>query len=77
MKLRMISDHEQNPLTMKNLLLDILEEVVFTLLMKNPRKVVTTAVNLTKDHRAIPMIRLENLNLVHQGHEDHLGFPNP
>src|ERR1700723_4052419 len=70
MKLRMISNHLQNPLTMKNLLLDALEEAVFTLLMKNLRKVVTTAVNLTKDYRAIPMIRLKNLNqnLVHQDH---------
>jgi hypothetical protein len=64
MKLRMISNHQQNPLTMKNLLPDILEEAVFTLLMKNLRKVVTTVVNLTKDHRAIPMILLKNLNLV-------------
>jgi hypothetical protein len=77
MKSRMISNHLQNPLTMKNLLMDVLEEAVSTLLMKNPRKVVTTAVNPTKDHRAIPMIRLKNLNLVHQDHEDQLGFPNP
>jgi hypothetical protein len=77
MKSRMISNHLQNPLTMKNLLMDVLEEAVSTLLMKNPRKVVTTAVNLTKDHRAIPMIHLKNLNLVRQGHVDHLGFPNP
>jgi hypothetical protein len=53
MKSRMISNHLQNPLTMKNLLPDALEEAVLTLLMKNPRKVVTTAVNLTKNHRAI------------------------
>jgi hypothetical protein len=77
MKSRMISNHLQNPLTMKNLLPDILEEAVFTLLMKNLRKVVTTAVNLTKDHRAILMIHLKNLNLVHQDHIDQLGFPNP
>jgi hypothetical protein len=78
-KSRMISNHLQNPLMMKNLLLDALEEAVFTLLMKNLRKVVTTAVNLTKDYRAIPTIRLKNLNqnLVHQDHVDHLGFPNP
>jgi hypothetical protein len=76
MKSRMISNHLQNPLTMKNLLSDALEEAVLTLLMKNLRKVVTTAVNLTKDYRAIPMIRFKNLNLAHQGHEDHLGFPN-
>jgi hypothetical protein len=78
-KSRMISNHLQNPLMMKNLLLDALEEAVFTLLMKNLRKVVTTAVNLTKDHRAIPMIHLKNLNqnLAHQDHVDHLGFPNP
>src|ERR1700723_4265038 len=70
MKSRMISNHLQNPLTMKNLLPDAPKEAVFTLLMKNPREVVTTAVNLTKDYRAIPMIRLKNLNqnLVHQDH---------
>src|ERR1700723_4289845 len=73
MKSRMISNHLQNPLTMKNLLTDALEEAVLTLLMKNPRKVVTTAVNLTKDHRVIPMIHLKNLTLVRQGHAANLG----
>jgi hypothetical protein len=78
----------QNPLTMKNLLLDILEEVVFTLLMKNLRKVVITAMNPTEDQRMILTIRLKNLNqkfqkfsqdleLVHQCLEDHQGFLNP
>jgi hypothetical protein len=86
MKLRMISN--QSPLTMKNLLPDILEEVVLTLLMKNPRKVVITAMNPTEDQRMILTIHLKNLNrkfqkslqdleLVHQCLEDHQGFPSP
>jgi hypothetical protein len=64
------------------------EEVVFTPLMKNPRKVVITVMNPTEDHRMIPTIRLKNLNqkyqrylqdleLVHHCFEDHQGFLNP
>ena len=81
MKLRVISNLKQNPPTMKNLQTITLEEVVLTLLMKNPRKVVVTATNPTMDQRMIPTIRLKNLNqfqnLVHHCHEDHQGYPNP
>src|SRR5580692_6955433 len=81
MKSRVISNLKQNPPTMKNLQTIILEEVVLTLPMKNPRKVVVTATNLTMDQRVIPMIRLKNLNqfqnLVHHCQEDHQGYPNP
>ena len=62
MKLRVISNPKLNPLTKKNLQTVILEEVVLTLLMKNPRKEVVTATNLTKDQRMIPMICFKNLN---------------
>ena len=53
---------KQNPQTMKNLQMDTLEEAVLTLPMKNPRKVVVMATNLTMDQRVIPTIRLKNLN---------------
>ena len=46
----------------KNLQMVTLEEVVLTLPMKNPRKVIVTATNPTMDQRVIPMIRLKNLN---------------
>ena len=81
MKSRVISNLKQNPPMMKNLQMVTLEEVVLTLPMKNPRKVVVTATNPTMDQRVIPTIRLKNLNqfqnLVHHCHEDHQGYLNP